>query len=154
MVIREQHSEELEDRMKCIAAEIKMEKEPTKADNGIPVSKKEPSPEHLLLREHHNAAMKFEKAMAATYTEGQVAEILSKIMQNVSKPEFPSEAYHNWTQELMDDAKTGWQKFKALQESLHKYPQQNMEQMYRDDTDEWIMLDRSGMNGRKRKERD
>lgn len=43
MVIREQHSEELEDRMKCIAAEIKMEKEPTKADNGIPVSKKEPN---------------------------------------------------------------------------------------------------------------
>lgn len=165
----EQHTKELlEDRMKCIAAELEIEKEEKQGTKKkvepycrFPASDKEPTREHLLIREHHDAATKWEKSMRAKYMEGQVVEMMSKIMDHVNaKTEFPpsSELYHNWTEELMDHARTGWHKYKTFFETLDKYPMQNLEQIYRGDTEEWILLDRSGSSkgkqGKKRKKND
>lgn len=143
--------EEMEDRMKGIAWEIEMEKnkaatEATADTVGIPESKKkkkekkEPTREHLLLRECAETAIKWEKAMRARHTQGQAAEIVARIFENVGKSEFPSKPYHNWTDDLMEEAKTGWHKFTALEELEDKYPQ-CMDQMYCEDKDEWTMLD-------------
>ena len=127
--------------MKCVAAEMEALKQTADAKK-IPVSKtKKPTPEHLMLREAIEHTMMWEKARYAKYTEGQSGEILDRVMHYMTKPEFPSEPFHKWTDDLMEDAKTGWRKFKALQELFDKYPQQNMEQEYRDDTGDWIMLD-------------
>ena len=137
----------LQDRKKAIVAEFQAQKETADADGDDrrkskkQKTKKEPTREHLLLRESADSAMMWEKAMYAKYTEGQAGEILDRVFHYMSKPEFPNELFHNWTEDLMEDAKTGWRKFKALQELFDKYPQQNMEQEYWDDTGEWIMLD-------------
>ena len=163
----------LEDRMKGIAAELlEMEKEETKGTKKkkkkvqkvepygrFPTSDKEPTREHLLIREHHDAATKWEKSMRAKYMEGQVVEMMSKIMEHVNaKTQFPPTSssqflYHNWTQELMDHARTGWHKYKTFFETLDKYPMQNMEQIYRADTEEWILLDRSGKQPKKKRKK-
>ena len=69
----------------------------------------------------HCAAAKWEKDMRAKYMEGQVVEMLGKIMENVNNGmEFPSEPYHNWPKELMDHAKTGWRKYKTFMETLSR----------------------------------
>ena len=129
---------EAEDYMKCVAAEMEALKQTADAKK-IPVSKtKKPTPEHLMLREAMEHTMMWEKAMYAKYTEGQSGEILDRVMHYMTMPEFPNEPFHKWTDDLMEDAKTGWRKFKEL---FDKYPQQNMEQEYRDDTGDWIMLD-------------
>ena len=132
---------EEEDYKKCVAAEMEALKQTADAKK-IPVSKtKKPTPEHLMLREAMEHTMMWEKAMYAKCTEGQFGEILDRVMHYMTHPEFPNEPFHKWTDDLMEDAKTGWRKFKALQELFDKYPQQNMEQEYRDDTGDWIMLD-------------
>lgn len=155
--VREQSNEDLlEDRMKCIVAEIEIEKEQiakkkrTQPNDRFPISNKEPTREHLMLREIHDAAAKWETEMRVKYMEGQVAEIVGRIMENVNNnTEFPSEPYHNWTKELMDHAKTGWYKYKKLMETVKKYPMQNLEQVCHDG--EWILYDRSGASKRTKK---
>ena len=147
-------AEVMEDGKRGITWEIKMEenKESIEADSigntkkkkkkGT-TEKKEPTREHLLLRELQENASTWELAMRDKYMEGQVSEIIGRIFEHVRKPEFPSHPYHKWTEEMMSEARIGWEKFKALQEGLEQYSQQSMEQMYCEDTDEWIMLDRS-----------
>lgn len=136
--------EEMEDQMKCIAWEIEMEKNKASTTVASKEKKKknhkEPTREHLLLRDCSEEAIKWERALRAKHTQGQAAEIVARILENVDKPEFPSEPYHNWTEELMEEAKIGWCKFKAMEEMLEKYPQQNMEQMYCEEKDEWTMV--------------
>ncbi|KAL7578007.1 hypothetical protein ACA910_007622 [Epithemia clementina (nom. ined.)] len=80
----------------------------------------------------------WEKAMYAKYTEVQAWEIVDRVLDYMRKSEFPTEPFHNWTEDLMEEAKTGWRKFKVSMDMLDKYPRQNMEQRYRDDTDEWV----------------
>ena len=113
-----------------------------------PVSKKqkkkktkEPTPEHLLIREKFEVARKWEKLMLAKHTEGQAAEIMGRIFDNRKKAQLPSEVPHNWTKELMEETKIGWQKCKEYYEIMDKYPKQNMEQFFKEDTEEWIIRD-------------
>lgn len=128
--------------MKAIAWEIQEQKEITDANDchKSKKEKKEPTPEHLLLRESADAARTWENAIYAKHTEGQGGEIVDRAMEYMGKSEFPTEPFHNWTEGLMEEAKTGWYKFKAFGELLNKYPLQNMEQTYRDDTDEWVWV--------------
>ena len=102
---------------------------------------KEPTPEHLLIREKFEVARKWEIELRAKHTEGQAAEIMGRIFDNRRKAQFPSEIPHNWTKELMEETKIGWQKWKGLYEIMDKYPKQNMEQFFKEDTEEWIMQD-------------
>ena len=143
-------SEVLQDRIKSIEAEIEMETENRKNSKAEAtadaVSTKEPSPEHLLLRKHHGEANAFEIKLRDKYTDGQVSEIMGKILANLSKPKFPPDGvtlYRNWTPELMEDAKTGWAKLKQAHETLMKYPKQNAEQWYNSEKGEWVMFDKS-----------
>ena len=102
---------------------------------------KEPTREHLLIREKFEVARKWEKEMLAMHTEGQAAEIMGRIFDNRKKAQFPSEVPHNWTKELMEETKIGWQKCKEYYEIIAKYPKQNMEQFFKEDTEEWIIRD-------------
>lgn len=122
---------------------MEAEKETANADNNspIPVSKKKPTGEHMLLREAMENTLMWEKAMEAKYSEGQAGEILDRACQYMRESEFPKEPFHNWSEDLMNDAKNGWRKLKALQELFDKYPLQNMEQEYCEETGEWTMMD-------------
>ena len=79
--------------------------------------------------------------MLAMHTEGQAAEIMGVIFDNRKKAQFPTEVPHNWTKELMEETKIGWQKCKEYYEIMDKYPKQNMEQFFKEDTEEWIVRD-------------
>lgn len=128
-----QSSEVMDDRMKELAWEKKeMEKKETTvtkhgATNGSadsePVSirqkkkkTKEPTREHLLIRENFLVARRWEMEMRAKHTQGQAAEIMGRVFDNHKKAEFPSEVPHNWTKELMEETKIGWQKCKEFYE--------------------------------------
>lgn len=132
----------LQDRTKAIVAEFQAQKETADGDDRRKSkkqkTKKESTREHLLLRESADSARMWEKAMYAKYTEGQAGEIVDRVFDYMRKSEFPTEPFHNWTEDLMEEAKTGWRKFKVYRDMLDKYPRQNMEQRYRDDTDEWV----------------
>lgn len=149
----EEHIKELlEDRIKCIDTELKIQekelkraKRKRKAQSGPRVSDKEPSREHLLLREAQSGATSWEKDMHAKYMAGQVGEMLGRIMEHINnKTDFPpsTEPYHKWTKELMDDARIGWHKHKILIKTLHKYPYHNAEQYFCTETEKWILWDR------------
>ena len=134
----------LKDQKKAIVAEFQAQKDTANGDGDDPrkskkqKTKKEPTREHSLLRESADAARLWEKAMYDKYTEGQAGEILDRVLEYWRKSDFPAEPFHKWTGDLMEDAKTGWRKFKAYREMLDKYPRQNMEQRYCDETDEWV----------------
>lgn len=102
---------------------------------------KEPTREHFLIQEKFQVAREWEKEMPAKHTEGQAAEIMGRIFDNRKKDQFPSEVPHNWTTELMEETKIGWQKCKEYYEVMDKYPRQNMEQFFKEDTEEWIIRD-------------
>ena len=145
---KQSNEELLEDRMKCIAVEIELEKEQSTEKKRskrkyFPISKKKPTREHLLIREAHDDACEWETDMLAKYMEGQVSEMLGRIMEHVdSGKEFPSEPmYHKWTKELMGDAKDGYDKFKKMKDTIRKYPMENLEQIFHDG--EWTLYDRS-----------
>ena len=140
--------EMLQDRMKGVAWEINNRKAATtteaptltkKSKKQKTDKKKEPTREHLLVREYADKAMKWEVSMRAKHTEGQAAEMMDRIYENVGKAQFPTQPFYNWTEELMEEAKIGWDKCKAFEELLVKYPTQYAEQMYFADTNEWVM---------------
>ena len=112
-----------------------------------PVSKKkkkktkEPTREHLFIREKFLVARRWEIEMRAKHTQGRAAEIMGRVFDNRKKAEFPSEVPHNWTKELMEETKIGWQKCKEFYEIADKYPKQNMEQFFREETEEWTIQD-------------
>lgn len=99
--------------------------------------------------------MNWEASMREKYMRGQVSEMIDKIMECINKgTEFPpkSELYHNWTEEIMEEARMGWHKYKATLELVEKYPMQSAEQIYREDTKKWVLYDYSGLKkGTKRK---
>ena len=112
-----------------------------------PVSKKqkkktkEPTQEHLMIRVKYEALVKWEREMQTRYTEGFAAEMMARIASNGKMEQFPSEIPHMWTKKLVEEAKVGWQKYKETLEVSSKYVKQSTEQFYKEDTDEWIMLD-------------
>lgn len=119
------------------------------ADNK-PVSKKqkkkkkktkEPTQEHRMIRVKYEALVKWEQEMQTRYTEGFAAEMMGRISSYGKMEQFPSEIPHMWTKELVEEAKVGWQKYKETLEVSGKYVKQSTEQWYKEDTDEWIMLD-------------
>ncbi|CAB9529396.1 hypothetical protein SEMRO_2492_G329190.1 [Seminavis robusta] len=67
-----------------------------------------------------DSARMWEKAMYAKYTEGQAGEIMDRVLDYMRKSEFPTEPFHNWTEDLMEEAKTGWHKFKVYRDMLDK----------------------------------
>ena len=153
---RGQLAEVIDDCMKELAWEREeMEKkESTETKRGAtddsadsePVSKKkkrtkEPTREHLMIREKFEVARRWEIEMRAKHTQGQAAEIMGRVFDNRKKAQFPSEVPNNWTKELMEETKIGWQKCKDFYETADKYPKQNMEQFFKEETEEWIIQD-------------
>lgn len=71
--------------------------------------------------------------MRAKHTEGQAAESLGPISENLSKTEFPSERYHNWTKDLIGrgrDRMAQVPRFARKGEQVFEYAKQNAEQKY------------------------
>jgi hypothetical protein len=160
-----EEKELLEDRMKELKEETEKKKSTDDDDGGSalaatkrglakgsadnkPVSKKqkkrktkEPTQEHHMIRVKYEALVKWEREMQTRYTEGFTAEMMARIASNGKMEQFPSEIPHMWTKELVVEAKVGWQKYKETLEVSDKYVKQSTEQWYKEDTDEWIMLD-------------
>ena len=100
----------MQDRKKAIVAEFQAQKETADADGDDrrkskkQKTKKEPTQEHLLLRESADSARMWEKVMYAKYTEGQAGEIVDRVLDYIRKSEFPTEPFRNWTEDLLDGA--------------------------------------------------
>ena len=121
----------------------------------FPISNKEPSQKHMLLRDSHKAAANWELSMKGKYMNGVVSEMIGRIMECINKgTDFPpqSELYHKWTEDIMEDARMGWHKYKAGLDLVKKYPMQSAEQIDHEDTKKWVLYDCSSLKkGTKRK---
>lgn len=129
----------------------KKEARPGKKSNVFTtISNKEPSREQKLLREEQEAAIEWEESIRAKYMEGVVIEMIGVISECLDEgKEFPPKSeLHKWTDEMVDDAKVGFSKFKATFELADKYPLESAEQFYDEDTKKWVMLDFSALKNK------